>query len=414
MHDPRHHLQGANFSLLPPSTNVMSNSEPSSFIQNLMNSLNMSTIPPHPTQNVIQRGGDIQVELANLYLDIDQIQRIHAMYQSGQIFQQLFTESIVDQKAAQTVLGAQGLDIMQLKEKDLKDLGNRWSRRWSKKNGPGHGQKERVLLQCQCGSSSEARKARDDMKKAKQGLPVNPQNWSRKMPYDFTGCLAHIDVTYSQTSSCILRIAGIIVHDEACDKQEMQRLPPIPLHSHVWKIALKQINEGASIAAIQSNNRHFYESQLYEGQKGLDAVTANVRYLFLPQDSSRLYRMQARTQGVDLLQPPENNIDGWLDPQSSQYKPELAQAIFHYKARCRPSDRFKICIHTEEMKAAAWKYAHGGQLILDGTFGICDSRLLLFIGMAIDEKQHGVPIVFFLFSAPTVIMLLGFGIGKRP
>ncbi|KIJ30849.1 hypothetical protein M422DRAFT_267561 [Sphaerobolus stellatus SS14] len=193
----------------------------------------------------------------------------------------------------------------------------------------------------------------------------------------------------------------MIVHDKACDKQEMQCLPPIPLHSHVWKIALKQINEGASIAAIQSKNRHFYESQLYEGQKGLDAVTANIHYLFLPQDSSCLYRMQAHTQGVNLLQPPENNIDGWLDPQSSQYKPELAQAIFHYKARHQPSDQFKICIHTEEMKAAAWKYAHGGQLILDGTFGICDSQLLLFIGMAINEKQHGVPIVFFLFSALT-------------
>ncbi|KIJ30850.1 hypothetical protein M422DRAFT_267562 [Sphaerobolus stellatus SS14] len=125
MHDPRHRLQeGANSSLLPPPTNAMSNSEPSSFIQNLMNSLNMSTIPPHPSHNVIQRGGDIQVELANLYLDNDQIQRIRTMYQSGQIFQQLFTESIIDQKAAQTVLGGQGLDVIQLKEKGLKDLGN--------------------------------------------------------------------------------------------------------------------------------------------------------------------------------------------------------------------------------------------------------------------------------------------------
>ncbi|KIJ41571.1 hypothetical protein M422DRAFT_780303 [Sphaerobolus stellatus SS14] len=414
MHDPRHLFEeGCNSStqsedfhlshtsLSSPATIPMSNSEPSSFVRNLMNTLNMSTIPAHPTQNVMQRGGDIQIELANLYLNDNQVYRIRTIYQSGENFQQLFTESVMDQKAAKTVLGVQGLDVMQLKEKDLKDLGNRWSKRWSTKNGQGHNQKERVLLQCQCGSSSEARKARDDAKKAKQGLPVNTQNWSRKMPYDFTGCLAHIDVMYSQTSSCILHIAGIIVHDESCDNQEMQCLPPIPLHPHVWKIALKQIHEGASITAIRSNNRHLYESQLYEGQKGLDPEMANVRYLFLPQDSSRLYRMQARTQGVDLLQPPEINVDGWLDPQSPQYKPELVQAIFHYKARRQPSDRFKICIHTEDMKAAAWKYVHGGQLILDGTFGICDSRLLLFIGMGIDEKRHGVPVVLFLFSAPT-------------
>jgi hypothetical protein len=53
------------------------------------------------------------------------------------------------------------------------------------------------------------------------------------------------------------------------------------------------------------------------------------------------------------------------------------------------------------MKAAAWKYAHCSQLILDGTFGVCSSRMLLFIAMGIDEDGKGVPVAFFLFSAPT-------------
>lgn len=53
------------------------------------------------------------------------------------------------------------------------------------------------------------------------------------------------------------------------------------------------------------------------------------------------------------------------------------------------------------MKAAAWKYAHGKQLILDGTFGICDRQILLFIAMGIDSAGKGVPLAFLLFLAPT-------------
>lgn len=53
------------------------------------------------------------------------------------------------------------------------------------------------------------------------------------------------------------------------------------------------------------------------------------------------------------------------------------------------------------MKVAAWKYVHDKQLVFDGTFGICDSYLLLFIGMGINELGHGVPVILFLFSALT-------------
>lgn len=65
------------------------------------------------------------------------------------------------------------------------------------------------------------------------------------MAYDFTGCLAHIDITYLIPSSIILRITGILDHNAACEKQGMQRLPPIPLHPHVWHTALKQLSSGA-------------------------------------------------------------------------------------------------------------------------------------------------------------------------
>ncbi|EJD41637.1 hypothetical protein AURDEDRAFT_169297 [Auricularia subglabra TFB-10046 SS5] len=53
------------------------------------------------------------------------------------------------------------------------------------------------------------------------------------------------------------------------------------------------------------------------------------------------------------------------------------------------------------MKVAAWRYSHHSQLILDGTFDVCNRKLLLSIAMGINEDLHGVPLAFFLFSAPS-------------
>lgn len=38
---------------------------------------------------------------------------------------------------------------------------------------------------------------------------------------------------------------------------------------------------------------------------------------------------------------------------------------------------------------------------MDGTFGLCDKRILLFILMGLDEDQKGFPLAFLLFSVPT-------------
>ncbi|KAG8978970.1 hypothetical protein FRB94_000624 [Tulasnella sp. JGI-2019a] len=98
---------------------------------------------------------------------------------------------------------------------------------------------------------------------------------------------------------------------------------------------------------------------------------------------------------------PEVNIDNWLNPSSSSYQPLLHQSILHYTPRPMSDDQFQACFASREMQDATWKYGHRSQIILDGTFGVCDSCLLLFIVMAIDESNHGVPLVFFLFLAPT-------------
>ncbi|KAF8579840.1 hypothetical protein K439DRAFT_1648372 [Ramaria rubella] len=199
----------------------------------------------------------------------------------------------------------------------------------------------------------------------------------------------------------VRRLTGILRHDDMCLKQDMQRLPAVPLHEHVWQVALQQLCDGASITAIQNRNLELSRARLYHGQTTADPQTANVRYDFLPSDSTRLYRKFSKIHGIDVARPTHYNIDDWLNPKSPTYKPELAAAVFHYRARDDKGERFRVCIQTPDMKEAAWKYAHRNQVVLDGTFGICDRRILLFIALGVDETGKGVPLAFFLFSAPT-------------
>jgi hypothetical protein len=139
----------------------------------------------------------------------------------------------------------------------------------------------------------------------------------------------------------------------------------------------------------------------YRDMENFTPSSANFRYEFLPSDTSNLYRLFNKSHGVDVTIPPQHNLHNWLDPQSPHFKPDIRNAIYDYEARSHSSTRLKVSISTQDMDKAAWKYAHKSQVILDGTFGVCSSRLLLFIAMGIDEEGKGVPLVLFLFSAPT-------------
>ena len=144
------------------------------------------------------------------------------------------------------------------------------------------------------------------------------------------------------------------------------------------------------------------KQRTYRGQGSDDLSQANHRYQILPGDYSGLYRRHYReTYHIDVRTRPEYNVDDWLNPTSAQFKPALASSIFYYSARTTENERLKVCIATPEMREATWTYCHKKQLILDGTFGICSSRLLLWIALAIDGTGSGVPIAMFLLSAPT-------------
>lgn len=154
---------------------------------------------------------------------------------------------------------------------------------------------------------------------------------------------------------------------------------------------------------MQNENLRRLENRLYRGQADSDLhpELANTRYQLLPGDFSRIYRRLYRQQGINIDNKPELNVDGWFNPDSPSYNASLAEAVFYYSARGDKHERFELYISTPEMKSAAWNYVHNKQLILDGTFGLCTSRLLMWIAMGVDGNNHGVPVAIFLFSAPS-------------
>lgn len=127
----------------------------------------------------------------------------------------------------------------------------------------------------------------------------------------------------------------------------------------------------------------------------------NIHYLYLPTDGGHLYHLFYKSHGVIVTIRPEQNLHNWLDVDGPYFQQSIYQSVFYYTARTHQNERLKVCISTSEMDEATWKYAHGKQIILDGTFGVCSSRMLLFIAMGVDEDGKGVPLALFLFSAPT-------------
>lgn len=156
-----------------------------------------------------------------------------------------------------------------------------------------------------------------------------------------------------------------------------------------------------SITAVQMKNIDMFQNCSYREQLAFDPATANHRYELLPSDFSSLYRKHNRQNGINIEFAPEYNLDNWLNSKHPDYKPTLHQAVFYYCSRSARNERLKVCISTKEMDMSAWKYGHKSQIILDGTFGVCSTRLLLFIIMGVDEKGRGVPLAMLLFSAPT-------------
>lgn len=156
-------------------------------------------------------------------------------------------------------------------------------------------------------------------------------------------------MTERQSDGVATRIVGVFEHNSECRESALNRVPAVPLHEHVYEVALEQLSIGArydplfrgqnglihffcSITAILDTNRQMVENNLYRGMEQ-DLSMANFRYHFLPRNNSALYQKFSRKLGIDVKQLPQYNLDDWLNPQSRKYIPAVAEAIFYYHAR---------------------------------------------------------------------------------
>src|SRR6266542_3582857 len=94
----------------------------------------------------------------------------------------------------------------------------------------------------------------------------------------------------------------------------------------------------------------------------------------------------------------EENLDTLFGEQSSEK--QFKDSCCWYKPRLNFNDRFELVLSTPEQQQCAWQYGHQNLILLHGTFGVSDCRILLFILMVLDQENHGIPICFLLFSPP--------------
>ena len=98
-------------------------------------------------------------------------------------------------------------------------------------------------------SSGYDPQSRQNREKQKQGHSVNQSKDGklpdRRVPFKFTGCLAHVEITERESDGEITRIAGHFEHNQECQTSTLSRLPAVPLHDHVYEVALDQLENGA-------------------------------------------------------------------------------------------------------------------------------------------------------------------------
>ncbi|KAF8527267.1 hypothetical protein JB92DRAFT_3218927 [Gautieria morchelliformis] len=231
-------------------------------------------------------------------LDLSGAQRckIEEIYKTNKIEDYTFLSTNETQQIEPTACMA----TLQLDFDAWESLASHWSNKWARNSGKSHNRSHRVLFQCDCGYDHQA---------AGYKKHLNAVN--------FTGCLAHVEVTYLLSTQNILRICGYLIHNEECKEAVIACFPSVPLHPSVYGVALKQLRDGATLTDIQECNWQMLDAHLYCEQ---------------PHDLGKsLYRQFNRQQGIKVSEQAHINVHEWLDPNSPQFDKALRDAIFHYR-----------------------------------------------------------------------------------
>lgn len=193
-----------------------------------------------------------------LALNTEQRSSIDSIYRTKQETVLMFPSDKSGQENAAQVMHHHGLD-----RQSREALESRWSIQWSTSwpsGAPGN-RLWRILLQwyvgpwcgklrtcsnyiCSCSSSGYCSDAKFSAN-ARAAARSNSIQGVRRNPYDFTGCLSHVEITERESDGAVTRVVGCLEHNEACSQASIVRRPPVPLHPHVYEAALEQLRSGA-------------------------------------------------------------------------------------------------------------------------------------------------------------------------
>jgi hypothetical protein len=228
-------------------------------------------------------------------------------------------------------------------------------------------------LQCCCGSNLEAKTRK-----------------SRQM-FKFVGCLAFAQI--KKNGDNYTKVFGYLNHVEDCQRCLPCQPPPLHLNEMVKRMAQNLLQNHASSSHIIDDNMDFIVKHL-DGK----VIINNERFLLSNQDLINIRNsMTKEIWGLDKRKAEEINIDQFFGPNSEDN--EIINATLYYKPRRELNDRFMLVLATKNQRDLAWKFGHQQILYLDGTFGISNKKILLFVLFVLDDQRKGIPVGYLIFSA---------------
>ena len=194
----------------------------------------------------------------------------------------------------------------------------------------------------------------------------------------------------------INKISGILEHSDACqDLIQMDRKPAIPLHPELREYALSLLRDWVPIGQVRLLCREWSIKRW-----GNLAGDVNYRYVLMEYESTSLYRTLRQEDGIMRNSTAVDNLYQWFGGENPKPPvPELGDScLFYQNLGLGNDDRLILILSTPRQREMAWAYGHQKQMLLDGTFGVCSTCVLVFFLMAIDDRNVGIPVATIIFT----------------
>jgi hypothetical protein len=262
------------------------------------------------------------------------------------------------------------------------------------------------LFQCLCGSNNEvghhASKKRytawENVKCSMFSKVISTHDEQNAHGRLVSPCfdLSHCVLFQDKKLLIIDEISGMLDHSPACQEHiVMSRKPTIPLHPELREHALSLLRDLVPIGRIRLLCRSWAKARW-----GESAGNTQYRFVLAEYESTSLYRTLRHEEGIPERSKAIDNIEEWFRPTNHRPpSPLFTQSCLYYQPLGPGNlERLVLILSTPRQQEMAWKYGHKSQMLMDGTFGVCSTSVLVFFLMVVDDCNTGVPVATILFT----------------